>query len=484
MSNKLKFSVQTAVYAAIFIAALLLVNLIANSISDAFGLQFDLTADQRYELSGETQEYLNREPSRIEITVLMPESEMQGDSLSLVYYEQLKRYVAYSDGRVSVRYVDPDLDPSFVEDCRAVYPYTDKGCIVVTNPESGKFKVIYKGDLFVMPELDDDSATVQATDITVISEAAIDSAMIYVLSEKSARAALLTGHAGATTDNSELHQLEQDVRSLLLRANYDVVDVDLRTDELEGDIDLVVMPAPATDYAPTELAKLTDHFARTNSNHNGLLFTMADGTKLPNLNGWLNDWGVDVAYRQVLDTQFDQSYVFVPTIVEDKIFGNMTNQNSDRVILSVVPPLELLWNSGEKENRAVIALMNSSATSQSRDLDNAFDQTSDVAGPFVVGALMRQYNSANGQSSQADLALLPATLAAVSGNTTGANERMMTHIISYLSPPGVGLSVPAKTLSDPPLVTDNKELIWVLLLSLPALLLLVGAVVTLRRRHR
>ena len=475
---KAKYRTMTLVYILLFAAALVLVNFMASLLSNRLGLRYDMTAESLYALSDETVAMLQFVDQPIEITVFANEEELAETPL-FVLPEQLRRYVSVGGGRLSVRYVDPDLNPALVAEFREIAPFIGRYSVAVQNTETQRAKVLLYTDLVEMTETFEIDRFLYSYDLR--SEGEFNSAIHFVLSEQVAKAVILTGHEGDYRDVLEPYKGQ--IHSILTVANFDVEEIDFRNRPLPGDAGLVVVLPTSVDFSKEKIDELEAFLSRPDANTAAILFTMADQEPLPRLDEYLADWGLRLGPQIIYDVQTQIPQLLVPTVVDHDIFGKIAY--TGEVIVDSARPLHLLWNANERGNRKIDRLMLSSISSYARDLNNpgtSYGKThNDEDGPFVIGALGWQSNLNAGTHSR--LAVLPGALINP-GHDRFSNRQLMFQVCNYFSPSQYSVSIPPKSLDNPPLTLDDVTPFWVLLVAIPVAVMVLGIVVWVKRRHR
>ncbi|MCL2545939.1 MAG: GldG family protein [Oscillospiraceae bacterium] len=505
MKNKQKYNTVTLIYTTFFLAAVILLNVIAGLLSARFGFEYDMTPDRRYALHNETLTLLRHVDVPIQITVFEAEQDMQGDLISLTIYEQLRRYTQNSNGNITVRYIDPDLNPAIVAPYREAFPHTGRSSIGVRNLATDAFRVIEWPSLI---EVSDSAiARWQAGgsqphpdipgDFDITSEATFNTAIQFVLNERNATAAIIVGHDSQFPDAESSAARIADILTVLHRQNIAVIEVDLRIEDIPQGTELVIFPAPGTDPSYAELEKLDTFFDSPEQFQSAIFFTMSDNNETPRLDAFLREWGVDMnTQHQFITTPQNQlaPEVFIPSIASSHdIFGGMTNENTDWVFLEYVRPMELLWQS--HGNRQTIPLIFTPDNATARDRAEPNIAALSTSGRFTIGALVEQMNILNRPAdmggnlqSMTTLAVLPHAIGVINdpqGRIHGAaNERMITHIVNYLVPQDITVSAIRRQLSDPPMVVNNAAGLWVLYMLISAGLFVAGFVVFITRRHK
>ena len=124
--------------------------------------------------------------------------------------------------------------------------------------------------------------------------------MIYATDEKLVKVVFTTGYG--ERDSSTL-------QNLLTKNGFEVETVNLITSEIPEDADIAVLFAPTIDIDPVQLKKL-DKFLEYDG-RNVFYFASTLQPETPNIEAFLNDWGLSVGYSVIgqNDTQYLMSSI-------------------------------------------------------------------------------------------------------------------------------------------------------------------------------
>jgi hypothetical protein len=515
MKLKQKYSLMTAVYIVIFAAVLVLANVIVTLVTERMNLQIDMTPDNRYALTDETYRLLSKVDVPVTVTMLTTEPALRGGyekatdramrngEVTVVVYEHLTR-MARANSNITLAFTDPDLNPEKVSQYKNDYPYIARGSVIIVNENTGRFKVVYWADLVSLSPEDQEYYDMiyymYGVDLVptldsylVKSEGALSSALQFVLNERNALAAFITGHDAPAGDDDDPAVRKAMMTRILQRANFEVSDIDLRREDIPPETDLLILMAPFSDFTDDELSKLDRHFGSARRPHAAVFFNIAYGKVLPNYNEWMAEWGIQIENQILLDTQSPSSpSLFDPLYAGHDIFGAMSaGVPEDSVLVDRASPLTVLWNTsegkGERGRRMLEELMATRNTFNANDLSGGSNNAANQR--FIVGTLCWQNNieHIDGESSLTSLtkiAVLPGMLADPYGLTYAANDRMLINVINYLVPQNVTVDAPVKKLIDPPLLIGNKTPLYVVLIAIPLALLAMGFTVYFLRRNK
>ena len=156
-------------------------------------------------------------------------------------------------------------------------------------------------------------------------ESALTSAIAYVTSTESKKVALLSGHS--TNPYSSAYT------DILTSNNYEISEITSTTiAELSSDFDAIIISAPNVDFLPEELTLISEFLDNGGKLGKGLIF-FADAASpyLPNLYGFLEQWGVSIEEGIIFETDKTNAYATIKTTIgtfpvaleDDKITENI-----------------------------------------------------------------------------------------------------------------------------------------------------------------
>lgn len=284
-NQRIKSATMATVITALFLAVLILINSIASILIDYYDLKIDLTSSQLYEISDQTKEFLQGYEQDIEITVLANEQSYKTQSkYTQQSYNVLKNMVAQNPSHFTLSFVDLDENPELV----AKYPEESlaSGGILITS-NTGAYRYISPTKLFSQSY---DTSTMQTTGIDSNVEQLVAHALEYVSGEDPINTVIVSGH-----QETDLSSIESYFES----NNYSFTNVNLTTENIPEDTDLIMIAAPYIDYTDADIAKLNDFL---NKGKSVVYFAAASQPQLPVLENFLAQWGISFLPGSVVET--------------------------------------------------------------------------------------------------------------------------------------------------------------------------------------
>lgn len=229
-----------------FIVVLVLINVVFGMLSERFPMQIDLTADKRFELTDDSVNFVKGLEDDVNITVCASEATFENaGSIYKQAYEIIKNYEKHSS-KVHLDFVDLQREPLFAQK----YPGENivLGDIIVET--SKRMRIVKSSSFF--------SQTQSAYGTTVYSseaEQVMTSAIMYVTDEHPTKAVFLTG-----LNNADVSGL----RSILESNNYQIVEQNLQTEEIDSEAEIIVLPQPSVDIT-ADMAKKLEAYLDNNA---------------------------------------------------------------------------------------------------------------------------------------------------------------------------------------------------------------------------
>ena len=259
--KKLKHGAMATTLTIIFFVFLVLVNVVATKLFERYPITFDLTEEKIYSISDETEEYIKSIDMDVTITVCAEEADFSAlSSYTQQANEVMKTYSKYNS-KIKYQYMDINSNPDFYKD------YTDDvtqyDIIVETNPvddNGDKIKRTRVIGLVDLVEFNDELTEMFSqygitakeyakqigNDLTFLSyygnyiesssaEQAFTSAIMAVTDPSPVTVTFLEGR-------EELSQLQY-FRSFLSANGYTVNSINITTEEIPEDTDVIVIAA-------------------------------------------------------------------------------------------------------------------------------------------------------------------------------------------------------------------------------------------------
>lgn len=338
------------VFTAIVIAVAIGINAAAMVLAERVNLEVDLTPKGTNTLSEENIAYLQKVDQEVVITVCLKKEDYvdgiasvaankgvqdaEGSASALDYFEQtinlLSQYNKYSDN-ITIKYVDP-YSPAF-EEIKAGHEDIGVGDIIVESikvidgEESKKSELLTFDEIYMLESVSASmylgyaSYNVVGNDI----ESKLTSAIYKVTSDYTPKALVLEHHC--KKDNVT------DYAKLLGKNNFDV---DYFSDnfitEIDKDVDMLIIAEPREDFTPEEIEAISEWLNNEGLMDKGLLFFAAvDSPDTPNLDAFLEEWGI--AFEDGVQYETDARAYYNGDHTHIAYFPTTANEKTEDTVL-------------------------------------------------------------------------------------------------------------------------------------------------------
>ncbi|WP_298530630.1 GldG family protein [uncultured Ruminococcus sp.] len=373
--KKVKYGSMSLITIALVIALVVIFNAMASYMVKRSPLKIDLTADKRYELSDESIDFLKNDLDKdIDIVVTCQRSEFDSisdyvESLYLRYagvsidcpfdmipilLDKYEMYANQGKGKISLRYVDLDKDPTAVKKYSDAYGEEIKAQSMVIAC-GDRVRVIDRDGIggMISPDLSDQTKP----KLIFAGESKITSEIMNVVDANPITVAFASKVNGQPIYSTSCEDSVTGLRDQLLTKNgYFCTDVDLLNDELDTEkFDMVVIPMPSVDFDKSVIEKLTNFLMNDGNYDKNLLFVndyMA--SNIPNITEFLADWSIERNDGKVLvdGEKFMGSNPYMMQVVQAS--GEETGEkvnNSQFIVSPYSQELKILT----KNNEAIVA---------------------------------------------------------------------------------------------------------------------------------
>lgn len=473
---------RLAALAAPALAVLILANLLIGALGSRFYLKYDMTRDKLFALSNQTTDILSDLPEQVTITVLSNPEEMTQlvqDTETGIWYplsdvkECLEKYAAMSNGDLKLQYIDPDINPGWVRE-RDLTEQAGYFSIIVESDR--RTRLISIRDLFeTQTRYDDEGNPVDEEVMGIVAEQVVTSTILNVLTEVLPKAVMLTGH-----DEYPAEYLS----ALLTNCNYSVETINITSQEIPSDTELLILAAPVYDFDERELNALDKYLS---GGGNAIIAFDIAMPELPALELYLTEWGVRFEHAMVCDAtvNYGDEYSLLPVMELNRY--TETLNSTERYLLAVgTRPLTMLWETDG--NRVVTPIFSTYDTAYSKAFSSDKVITSlekaegDQIGPFTLGAISEQVR-ADGTGNM--ITFLPLTVIADDVLAMPfLNYSLLINLLSQAQS-DLTLDIPPRDITTVPLVISSQEaavLSIIILFVIPLLPMIAGVGMWLVRR--
>lgn len=357
----------------IVIAIIIVINLVAGQIPEAYR-NLDVSSTKIYDISDTTTELLDSLEEDVDMTILAVKDETD-DRITTF----LSKYDALSD-HVSMEWVDPVLHPSALTEYDA-----SENTVVISCEATGRTTTVSFDDILV-PDMYSYYYYGSESYTEFDGEGQLTSAVNYVTNDVEKTIYQTTGHGEGTLSDA--------ITDLMDKNNYSLTELNLlMTTSIPEDCDLLFMYAPTTDLSEDEAEMIGSYLDQGGKVM--ILLGETNAAELPNLEGILEEYGIQSAGGYIADPQrcYQGNYYYI--FPELSLSGDMADGiSSEMVLLINAHGLNVIDPS--RDTITTTSFMSSS--------DQAFDvtETTQEQGSYSLGAVAEESVSTSDDDSSSD----------------------------------------------------------------------------------
>ncbi|HZJ83445.1 MAG TPA: GldG family protein [Clostridia bacterium] len=465
--KKFKYGGYATLMTAVVLAIVVVINLVVGQIP----FKLDLTENRMFSLSEQTDQILENLDQDVQIIGL---SKTGAEDKMLD--EILQRYRRGSK-HVSITYIDPVKNPTFSSKYTKDGTNLREGSYIV---ESGsKFKVIDYYDLFNISQPDQYGNT-RAESLAV--EQRVTGAIHYVTAEDLPTVYTLEGHME--------QPIPVELRKQMELENYIMENLSLLTeDNVPDDATILMVIAPQQDITPQEEAKIREFL----DNKGRAVFLMdVIENDLPNFDALLKSYGIGL--NRALTVEGDKNHYFqspawiLPNMESHDIINPL--RNSKRQVLAIgaqgIEELDI-----KKRSTDIEPLLVTSNNAWGRtDLASTTSEREegDLEGPFNIAVAItdKEWDDKEGRYDETKLVVVGDAEFLNPQFASIGNADFMLNSLNWLQDEQENISIrPKSILTQFLTINPFQQLVFagISVILIPLIILGVGLVMWLRRRH-
>lgn len=453
----------TAVTVVVFV-----IILIINMLVSQLNIQFDLSSQKMFTLTEDTKELVEDLSDDITIYYLV----QTGSELEL-FKKIAEKYDGLSN-KITLEYKDPVLYPTFAK--QYVEDEISTNSFIIVNNTNGRAKYVDYNDMLVQ-EMDYQTYQTNTTGIDVEGE--LTSAIQYVTSTELPVMYVVEGH-GETEIGSGFEEAMGKMNVSIEKLKT------ISATSIPEDCGILYLNAPTTDFTEEETTMIKDYLA---AGGDMMATVNYKSGELKNYLSILAYYGMEVIDDIVFEGNMDMIYSNNPMFLLPKIENNdITSKVSGSNIPVIMPQsAAVVVSDTTRSSLTFTPLLTTSDSSYAKDAENittAEKQEGDYSGPFNVGILANEtYNG-----TETKLVVFTTEFTFDDSTLGYGNLNLLSGTIGYLAGDGAStLSIPTKSVQEELIYPSQAEaLAWggIIIFVIPAAILTIGIIVTLRRRKK
>lgn len=483
----LKYGALSTVITVLFVAIIIALNIVVSAVAERVNFNVDLTGGD-FTVSDEIQELIKTVDKPVTMTVLTEEATLASYSDSYdprgSYHKQLLQVIntfPKLSSNISVEFMNLNKNPNYAAQIGQIYKGDlNAGDIVFRCGD--RIRVLTQDDFF---NFEMNQQTYSYTIVSSKAESALATAVFYVMDANPKTACMLS--VEGTIDNSH-------VSALLETNGYDIITADPLTEDIPQEADVIVLVSPVNDLPETVIEKLNAYL-----DNGGLLgknliyFTDIYQSATPNINVFLSEWGIGIGDGVVLDSntsnleRYGSSTFVVRNYIQQTDYNKYIQQMSLPVAMADTRPLSPLFET--KDYRSVKTLLATAETGVivTTDENDEYQYSEEAVVPTTLLANKYTWDDSNNQIFSNVLVFGTPNIIAFTASTAHNNSDFFTSVINTMTGKESRITAVAKALEPPTFTITAAQAVgmfYAFVLIIPALILVTGIVVWVRRRNK
>lgn len=472
----------------VFIAVVVVLNIIVSALTERFpSMDIDLTAQKLNSLSDQALSIAKGIETDTEIFLIGKEEAYRRNLLYSNYgikYSQvanLAERLAEANPHVTMAFVDPDTNPALMSEYAA--ESLANGMVLVRTEK--RYKVLSASDLFDLQQ----SQMTGATETYTKADSALAGALEAVNLDKVPVLTIATGH-------SELLSTENmgQFVSMMESQNFSVQEVDMLTQEIPPETQVLMIPTPSTDYTQEEIQKIQDFLDDPERQDPVAVLATCHPTQaeLPRLTGFLEEWGVQVHHGVVAESDASRmAAANAGYILVDPAGSTLSDNSYNRLLAPSSAPLSLAFESNGDISTEALWQTAASAYVITETTTQEEAENPETA-QWAVAAMSTKNVQVGGQESPRRVIVFGSSYVFTDSflvNTFGNGD-----YVRDLLQLAAGSETSAVTVESQPIQTNVLDIsisrstavvlgLGVFTVGLPLAILAAGLVIFLKRRH-
>ena len=488
-AKKFKYGSLSVVFTVVFIALVIGVNLIVSALDTSFNLRVDLTETELYSISPETDVALraglgdNYESFKVTIKFLDERDVIESSETALYVQQLAEEYARQYPNNISVEYIDITKNPGAVEKyLNETQTSVDRNYVIIEG--AYHYRILHLAAFFITSE---DTGALYAFQ----GESRFTAAILQSSIETPQIVAFTTQH-GETTSASMMSMFDE--------AGFEIQTIDLAKEEIPEDVRILVISNPTNDFqgfdganpdVRTEMVKISEYMQ---SYRSLIVLVNKETPALPNLQEYLWEyWGLNYKPQHLITDEKSSlpgtdyysviaEYVGTSESAPNAYQLHQTVSQTSGVRTVFRNATELVADTGKSGKSVEVALQTSPSAKSTYDGE-------ETTGSFPLLALSTEMNYAEDNSAQYRYVMLVAStdFANDSFLTSGyGNRRILSSAARMMSTQRNIPDIDYKKFEDDALTLDQetaRNLTIFITVFAPLIIIVIGLVVYLRRRH-
>lgn len=514
--KKLKHGTMATVFTCVFLALLVLVNIVTTMLFDRYPITIDLTSEKIYSVSDESEEYVKNVDVDVMVTIFADEETYTGYSAyNKQAIELLKNYCKLNH-HISYRFMDIDSNPEVVKSYSDSIQQFD--IIFETNTEVDGEKIQRTRKLGMVDLLSFNEEFVSqlsqsgysidliveqaGSDLTFLAyygnyvessnaEQAFTSALMTVTDPNPIYVTILTGR-------NEIADLTY-FKTLLVANGYNVNSVDITTEDIPENTNIIVLPAPKNDYLEGEIEKISD-FLNNDGNLGKQMIYVASYSQdsTPNLDEFLEEYGLSIGEGVICETYqsnyYNYPYITTTTNLSDSFDQDIETKNPV-VVSEFTRPVKVLFEEQDMVSTDEYILSTDDAYTATLDVSTQIPMVGERLEKgqqcyFAVGSKAKFIDGEEADTLYSNVLCFGSEYL-LNNNILSAeqynNREYVLSVLNGITHKTDGVTITPKTITGNAFDINEQQkrvLMWTFSAIIPGAVLITGIVIWVRRKNK
>jgi gliding motility-associatede transport system auxiliary component len=450
-----------SVFVVLCIIAFILINIFGHKAVERYNLKLDLTENALYEFSDISSDAALSLNTEVKITVFNRE-----EDYVVMLREVLQRYSSLSS-QISLEFIDPYENPVLIDSLAARGIQIHENDILMEG--TAREKVFSIEDMYTL--------NAGRTDITGLNaEQQLTSALYFINDSSVPVAAFSDGHNERPSNA---------LTALFSSNNYDVIRGNLSS-VLRDSPDLLIIAAPSRDFLTEDMILLESYMEQGG---NTLIFIEPSSVSFPNLEGFLEEWGIIVGEELIFE---DQAYTAGnPVNIVPMYAPHMINRYfmETRVFLTMPSSRSLYESPRSGTAYSIKPVLGSTPGSYGKSgyqFSNLDREAMDVEGPFNLVMSSEKTLDDNTVSRLIAVGSMKIYGDDLMGFSSYGNSEFLVQTINWIADEESSIHIPAKKIKADPLNLQSGQILtlaFIICGLIPLAFLAAGILMFIRRKR-
>lgn len=474
-NRRFKHGSLATIITVIVIVALIIVNIVATLLLERFPLNIDLTKDNRFQLTDESIEFVETLEDEVKMTVCADELVFKnaGEWYKQAY-EIIKSYTKYGN-KIKLSFVDPTKDPTFAQKYPE-YKLATGDIIVETDLRTRKVGL---NDIIRYTQTEY-GQTIYSSE----AEQVMTSAIMYVTDKNPVSASILAG-----VDNADI----TGYTDMLASNNYEMTYQNILTDEIDKNADMIIMGAPAADLTMEQVKKIEAFLDNDGKFGKSMVFVASKDYPVgPILQSFLAEWGMAIDPGVIVETNnanaVSDNFTMINQVVDEEINSYLKTATLP-LVTRLSNSIDVLFETDGNRTTKVIASTSPTTYVLPLDADENFDPNEQELKTHnvIVKCNRDKYIGNDLMTSTVAVVGSDAMLQPMFIQNPGFNNGdVMVNLANQLTAKeDVITMLPVVFQNESIAITQEQVSVFsvVFIFIIPVAIIVLGAIIFLRRRH-